>query len=105
MLLVENTQPCVITIGDRLLIPGYNRFDPEEWASLEKEYSSGLSARFDDDHLRLNHEEVVTPTIVKKTYDLTLLAEWNHEKASAKVKKAIVDQLKLLERPVRNGTS
>jgi hypothetical protein len=104
MLLIENTEPCVRTVGPIILIPGMNRIDPDQWEALQGDYGKPVDDLIDQGVLALNKTTKPTVAIVKKTYSIKLLQEWLDDAKNAKgpVRKAIVDQLKLLTDPPKN---
>jgi len=103
MLLIENTEPCVRTVGPIILIPGMNRIDPDQWETLQHDYGKPVDELIEQGVLAINKTTRPTVGIVKKTYSIKLLQEWLDSANNAKgpVRKAIVDQLKLLTDPVK----
>lgn len=101
MLLIENTEPCVRTVGPVILIPGINNVDPEVWEGLQGDYGPPVDDLIEQGILSINQASKPSVAIVKKTYSIKLLQEWLDDSKNAKgpVRQAIIKQLKMLTEP------
>jgi hypothetical protein len=98
-MLVKNNLPNNRSIGDLYLNPGVNEIDPKRWDNLmAKGYDRPVRGLVEDSILEIIVADKITISLVKETYDLSVLHNWMDD-AKGPLKGAIKAQLKLLDLP------
>jgi len=99
MLLIENTEACVRTLGPLILIPGMNKVDPEVWDKLQPSYGGPILDLIDQGILAINKTLKPTVAVIKKTYSIKLLEDWLSDEKNVKgpVRAAAFEQLKIMK--------
>ncbi len=99
-MLVVNNKPCPIGIGGIILKSGTNNVSTQEWDERAKgRYKKAIEGMAKEGHIDiLDKREKLTIDLVKKTYDLDLLREWEADPAhKGPLKGAIREQLALAD--------
>jgi hypothetical protein len=96
MLLVENTEPCVRTVDNIILIPGINRVDEESWERVQPLFGKPIDELVEQGVFKIQEAEKPSVAIIKKTYSVKLLQEWLEDAGRGPQRKALLEQLKLM---------
>ncbi len=99
-MIVENTLNCSRFVGSLHLLPGVNEVTPEAWERNTRRCKTVIEQLTTNGDLVILGEKkedvvVITPSLVKKTFNIDLLETWLVD-AKGSTKKAINKQLKVL---------